>query len=314
MLKSVTLLTRDAGVLARAHESLRALFPLSPYCWPASGEIGEAGAFSVGVCVYPRCGFVLELLHLPSSQKFRWDDRSHSKKDLKLTTANLVSSTVGRTEHAMDLGLACLLGQQPSGVFSFFTTVHPECRITLDGGAVSGSSYAPPALPHSGVEVVLGSTNKEALAENLAAAQLSLRRHESISSVYRSACGSALRILPSRYSAVKLQHYNLGELQERVSALGGKSELYGERGGVAGSGELRVSLPSCEGLDLRFSSEPEVCSFFNETQDSMLDDVDPSLNPDAQSLERSASLGCTSIAGMEVRSTILLKLKGYVSR
>jgi hypothetical protein len=138
-----------------------------------------------------------------------------------------------------------------------------------------------------------------------------------------------LRLLPGRYSALVLAAAPsaagadarkdwLARVAGRSSSAKGAAahdavvvvEGYGERRGTAGSGQAAVRLPQLQGLDIRVAASPSARPLpcFNEPPESMEDEVDPRLNPPADDPRKQVAMGCPSVVGMEVASTLRMRL------
>lgn len=85
-------------------------------------------------------------------------------------------------------------------------------------------------------------------------------------------------------------------------------QVHGERRGAPGGAQLLVALPALQGLDLRLCTAPGPLPFFTESATAYDDDVDPALNPPADDPRKAVSLSCQSVVGMEVVSTVKVKL------
>jgi hypothetical protein len=131
--------------------------------------------------------------------------------------------------------------------------------------------------------------------------------------VWRTHCGTLprLRLLPSAYSALVFH-------ADSLQGVGGggvpgvELHLHGQRHGfegAGGSGQLRARGPALAGLDVRFCASAAVAPYFAEDEATLTDVMDPALN-DTEGKKN--MLACKSIVGMDLVSTLRLRLRGRV--
>jgi hypothetical protein len=222
------------------------------------------------------------------------------------------------------------------GLGAFTSVPHVGPFIVHGGGGWRGeqrpattqpSQPTPPPAAASLVEIVLGlGEGKGFAAGESMLSGLGAARHAAFPSVWRlpqtlspTPHSPSLRLLPGRYSALVVAI--LGGADARAAYLSRAVESgaavahgYGERRGTALSGQAALRHPSLHGLDLRLAAGsaagaaavPLPC--FNEPPEAMEDEVDPRLNPGADSPGKQQSLGCPSVVGMEVASTLRMRL------
>jgi hypothetical protein len=125
------------------------------------------------------------------------------------------------------------------------------------------------------------------------------------------AASAPLRLLPGRSSALSLAcgAEALEALTQRL-----RLPLRGERRGAVGTGAAHYAavstLPALAGLDLRLVEAGAAApSYFVEPSAAMDEDVDPAMN-DPEDPRKQQSLSCASVAGMDLVSTIRMRLRG----
>ena len=139
-------------------------------------------------------------------------------------------------------------------------------------------------------------------------------------------CGTTLRLLPSRYSAlvlsapkgetlnaIKMRLDNTNNAGAGAGASSLSVSIYGDRHGTANSGQILVTCDELAGLDLRYCGFSGARPFFNEAREELTDFLDPKLNPEQGSDAANTKMNCRSIVGMDLVSTIKLRLLGRVS-
>lgn len=343
-LASLTVVMRDSASLAAAFSAFSALqtgtglLPTvggwSPRALAPSASLPSA--VSAGIPLSRR-GPVLELLScddLPLS----WTDRATRPRLTSwLAGVNLVTSP--SPDRALSgLSLAALTARivphrrvrDALGLFGY-SSVLPGVEaagpcVTVDGAAAvlprdisAAASAAPPddagddGERWSLKEVCVGVEGARlaealALVEALQGRAHAVRDPRALSAWRLRACGSTLRFLPSRYSALVLYAHDLDAAARDIAGAGVFDVArYGQTGG--GEGELLLSSPLISGLDLRVCALKSTRPFFNETRDVYSEDVDPSLNP---SEGTGADINCRGVAGMDVLSTVKMRVFGRV--
>ena len=339
-LASLTIVLRDAESLAAAYSAFSALqkgavLPAvggwSPRTLPSTASLPSA--LSAGIPLSHR-GPVLELLScdaLPLS----WLDRpSRPRLTSWLAGVNLATSALDRP--LSGLSLAVLAARivphrrvrDALGLFGYSSALS---GVEAAGPAVTIDGVAAASLPRDvtaataslsdtvdstqgclkevcvGVE---GARLAEALAlvEALEVNSHAVRDSRALSAWRLRACGSTLRFLPSRYSALVLYAQDLEAAAREIAGAGVFDVArYGQSGG--GEGELLLSSPLISGLDLRVCSLKSTRPFFNETRDAYTEDVDPNLNPQEGT---GSDINCRGVAGMDVLSTVKMRVFGRV--
>jgi len=336
---SVTVLFRDAPALAAAFDLLRSGALLF-----GGGPLGDgwrplalpAGGLSAGVPLGGAGAPLLELLCAPALRA-RWDARAGRAPERARLAAVVLSSSRGAAPRAPGAALAALAARAEGArgavravldSLGFPPQAHDDGPLIVDGdegaggaGGAGGADAGDAALPAAGAlkEVVVGATSDGALAAALARARaleaaLGAARDARALSAWRlRGCGTSLRLLPSRYSALVL--HAGGALAPLAAAVGGggAAALHGARHGEAGAAQLRVTADALAGLDVRFCDYAGARPFFNEAAETLTDAMDPALNRDPSDPAAQASLACKSIVGMDLVSTLRMRMTGRVS-
>jgi len=184
-------------------------------------------------------------------------------------------------------------------------------RISLDDEAPLAAPSA--AQPQAGLrEVVLGCEDGEAFMNTQSLASTVCIRDPNVLSIWKAPGGRHfLRLIPSSYSALIFHPVSMSSVEERLGEQGITSELYGmRRGSSTETGQLRVFHEALAGLDIRICTSRFPRHVFCETRQTLTDVMDPSLNGDHAA--SGASLACKSIVGMDMVSTLKLRLTGRV--
>jgi hypothetical protein len=331
MLRTLTCLVRTPEALDAAHAALRALLAPLPGAPPLAEPLPAAlppGARHCALPLGPR--LALELLHLPPTLlPFHWREG----QQLHLVSARLCGSAEG--------ALAPLLAQAAAARSRVAGALHglgllpaglalPQLQLHLPAAAPAPAAGAQqqqqqqqqqPLAEGALKELVLGVPEGSALAAAEARLAAAATRARSSLAVWHTHCGTLprLRLLPSAYSALILHAASLPEAAARHAEGGGgggsgvRLELHGQRHGVegvAGNGQLRVRGAALAGLDLRFcSSAGAAPGLFAEDEATLTDLMDPALNNIGAKKE---ALACKSIVGMDLVSTLRLRMSGRV--
>lgn len=194
-----------------------------------------------------------------------------------------------------------------------------------EGGTGSGGAAETSKLDvEMGVlkEVVIGAqgrflTTALGLAGSMEADRFAARDALATCAWRLAACGTTLRLLPSRYSALVLNapRGQLRAIKARLDAAGAdglSGEFYGDRHGTAESGQVVVICDALAGLDMRICVAAGVRPFFNEAREELTDYLDPNLNPEPGSAAQQNNLACSSISSLDLVSTLKLRLLGRV--
>jgi len=326
MQRTLTCLVRTPAALDAARAALMELLQVGEQL-PAHPGISPlpAGAHASALPLAPR--LTLELLHLPPSLlPFHWREG----QQLHLLSASLCEAAAAQG------ALPALLAQAASGRSRVAGALHslrllpsglplPQLQLHLAAPSEAAAAAAPPPLPPQAPaaegalkELVLGVPDGGALAaaqERLAA--IATRAQGSLA-VWHLHCGTLprVRLLPSAYSALVFHTASLGDLLARSSSSSSGSSaglaLHGQRhgvDGVAGNGQLRARGAALAGLDVRFCSSAGVPGMFAEDERTLTDLMDPQLNNVEGKKE---ALACKSIVGMDLVSTLRLRLSGRV--
>lgn len=191
----------------------------------------------------------------------------------------------------------------------------PAFAVQGDDAVVAhaAADTAAPAVPCRVKELVMAndatsmSKNVEVLEEQQAS------RLPQALTVFRLARGPAIRLVPSEYSSLVFgvpAEMGFDDIESTVRAAipHASLSLYGVRRGDEASGQLLLRCPELNGFDIRYCKLPSHAPFFNEPPETMHDDVDPTINPDPESVLKKQSLHCGTVAGMEVMATIRRRL------
>ena len=317
---SVTILMRDAAALDAALAALTSAALGFVPAWAAAR--GAQGAVSAGV-VSAGGGAALELLAAPALAT-RWDDRAgRAPARAALAAVNLARAGGASSPFASLDALAARVARPAGVVRSALAAlgVHPldgseagGPLLTVDGAAGGDDDAAPAGGASGGLkEVVLGVEGAflDAALGVLEASRGAARDAVAMSAWRLRGCGTVLRVLPSRYSALVV--HAPGGLAA-VAARGVAGVLHGARRADPAAAQLLVASDALAGLDLRFCAHAGGAAarpFFNEARDVLTDVLDPRLNPEPGD-SRDASIGCRAVSGMDVVSTLKLKLYGRV--
>ena len=337
-LRSVTLLCRDATALSRAHDALLGL-GLSSAWAPRAGH--AALCASAGVSLGQST--TLELVAAAPSVHWRWPSEASA---LRLVSANLVADAAGDAAHDAAGGdaasdsaggaadgddlvcgdvLAALLGGGGEGAGTLLASVGlgrwmPQAPVgpvvTLSAarpqrGVPSRAPAPPVAASLSLAEVVLGADSHALFVAAQRTLEAAGAAHAAAVWRLPHAASAPLRLLPGRSSALSLAcgAEALEALTQRL-----RLPLRGERRGAVGTGAAHYAavstLPALAGLDLRLVEAGAAApSYFVEPSAAMDEDVDPAMN-DPEDPRKQQSLSCASVAGMDLVSTIRMRLRG----
>jgi hypothetical protein len=325
---------RDANALHAAYQVLESSALGFASAWSPM-ELRGGRVLSAGVTLG---GPVIELLSSPSLPA-RWDDRGDraparallasvnfaSKANSPAAPGLSVSALEARV--AVDGARARVLSMMSSLGLSARSGVDvggPALVVDGDGEGSAAASRTDAAPTDFGMkEVVVGAeglflSRALELTASMEASHTAVRDAVAMSAWRMLHCGTTLRVLPSRFSAIVFGARR-GELENLKARLDGcasgvlRGTIYGDRHGQDGSGQVVVNSDALTGLDLRFCADAGVRPFFNEAREELTDFLDPRLNPDPGSAAAKTSMACNSIMGMDLVSTIKLRLLGRVS-
>ncbi len=244
------------------------------------------------------------LLSVALSQEFNNNARAHAWEWLSLLPS---AATHGSMFHSIT---------SPFEWNRFASGVGAEPAAQLCG-VPAGSRSGTACRRRSGPglkEVVLGESTPEALAATEAALRSGgAARAKRALSVWEfpGPEAAAVRVLPSRWSAVVLSVESLDDASTSLGAVGGvTTTLHGLRGGAPmrgrGSkgtpphGQMIVTIDALPGLDLRLTELTELAPFWAESDAASNEHVDEALNPQEGSHLQRASLGCASVVGKQM--------------
>jgi hypothetical protein len=339
---SVTVLMRDAASLHSALNVLRGALGFQTAWSPTHNNLN--GSMSAGV-VPSTGGPVIELLTTSPSLHVTWDDRKGRPPVRALLASVNLGSQQGGVSASPGLSISTLV--QRVAIASRVRSVLESMGLASRGGVEVGgpaividgsydfshnSTGTVPLLEIGGSgngngnggelkEIVIGAEGQflnaaldiaHTLVQNQTAA-----RDKLASCAWRlSLCGTTLRLLPSRYSALVLsapKGEKLTEIKMRLDNSGVGGTIYGDRHGTADSGQILVTCDELAGLDLRYCVHMGARPFFNEAREELTDFLDPNLNPEHGSDAANTKMNCRSIVSMDLVSTIKLRLLGRVS-
>jgi hypothetical protein len=307
-MRHITCVTRSPAALSAAAAALASFLhtslpPISPL--PSAPD----GVLRCALPLRHSPNLSLELLHIPPSMlPFAW----RGTAQVHLVAAHLCARA------ALD-SVAPLLNARGRVAGLLHTLGIPAAMplprplLHLAAGPLQPLPLPlPRAPPQEGElkEIVLGVADGESFAALQATLAAVAARTRSSLSVWDLSCGTLplLRLLPSSYSALV---FHAGSLGERSASP--HLELHGQRHGVegeAGSGQLRLRHPALEGLDVRVCAARAPQPVFAEDEATLTDVMDPGLN---NMRSKSVSLACKSIVGMDLISTLKLRVSGRVS-
>ena len=303
-MRHITCVTRSPAALSAAAAALSSFLriplpPISPL--PSAPD----GVLRCALPLRHSPNLSLELLHIPPSMlPFAW----RGAAQVHLVGAHLCARA------ALD-SVAPLLNAR-SRVAGLLHTLGipaamplPRPLLHLAAGSLQPQPRAPPQEGEL-KEIVLGVADGESFAALQATLAAVAARTRSSLSVWDLSCGTLplLRLLPSSYSALI---FHAGSLGERSASP--HLQLHGQRHGVegeAGSGQLRLRHPALEGLDVRVCAARGPQPAFAEDEATLTDVMDPGLN---NMHSKSVSLACKSIVGMDLISTLKLRVSGRVN-
>jgi hypothetical protein len=316
-LRSLSVITRSPSALEAAYTAITSVLShpaascISPH--PHSSVPGVL-ASSVAVS----SSLSLQLLHIPPSLlPYTWT----GSKQVHFVGGNWSASAAS---DALPLLLAASAQSVQAKVLGLLQQLSlpvglplPSPRLELEPSAAAAAGDAPPWQDGQLKEVVLGVEDGGVLSALQGRVSSMATRTPSSLSVWRPRCGTLplLRLLPSHYSALVFHTASLAALAaaqgEGSSAAAARLELHGQRFGTVGSGngQLRLRCAALEGLDVRFCEAPTPPPYFSEDEATLTDLMDPALN----NVEaKSNSLACKSIVGMDLVSTLKLRMRGRV--
>jgi hypothetical protein len=309
---SAAVLCRSTTSLERALQALTETAGFHFVAPPAAYVVGD---HEVIVATLHSGTVAVELMYNPSL-RWRWRDTPHFRQQV-----HLMGLAVSRGMHHPEpapaswqvveqhLSVITLAESMAHKMYGGMPLQHGRI-VERQAPTVSATS---PTVSHGDrlKEVVIGveASWMEASASLLDGAYA---RHDTVIGVWKPEKGPFIRLLPSKHSALVLSATD-ATLSDAANRIGSTSadvsvSVYGERRGDARCGQLLISTPALEGLDLRMCVQPDATAYFNERPGAVYDDADPDLNPDPSNALARSSLSCTGVVGKLLVSRVKQRL------
>jgi hypothetical protein len=317
-MSAVTILCRDGAALEAALEQFCALLTADTAITRAS--VGGGGSTALLTPAGPGRA-ALHLLALPGAAP----PASADGAALHLLCAHAGAFTHGSLVRAALLASAptpSLFGAALRALRGGRAALPRGARVLPAAAGADAEAEEPlGALAHAGScsgeahvkEIVVGAADGAALRSSAAALAAGGAERANFSpAVWLGGGGAAVRLLPSRFSALVLHAPGLGAAGAGGGGGGGGSvggapaEAYGSRG----AGQLALRAPALAGLDVRVCAATGAAAAAWAEAPRALDEdvVDPALNPPAGAASKKVSLNCRTLVGMELAATLRLRL------